>query len=106
FPSLLSQFLSHSPRPPPFASGHFYHVRAGHGRWRTVVNAGQHCWKACWGNPTGWSMPVEVVGDEPPRDSCIYRLLHTRVGPKLGAYTTIPGSHPRNGGPSTSQSAP
>jgi hypothetical protein len=50
-PGLLSQFLSHSPltatvhrRPPG-------RVRAGHGRWRTLVNAGQHCWKACWGQP-------------------------------------------------------
>src|SRR5438876_4834916 len=26
-------------------------VSPGRGRWRTPVNAGQHCWKACWGQP-------------------------------------------------------
>ncbi len=25
--------------------------RAAHGRWRPLGNAGQHCWKACWGQP-------------------------------------------------------
>ena len=46
----LSFCLVH-PSPGPFTSDRTSHVRAGHGRWRTVVNAGQHCWKACWGQP-------------------------------------------------------
>jgi hypothetical protein len=46
----LSFCLIH-PSPGPFTSDRPRHVRAGHGRWRTVVNAGQHCWKACWGQP-------------------------------------------------------
>ena len=50
-PGLLSQFLSHSPRPGLFTDVHPDRVRAVRGRWRTVVNAGQHRWKACWGQP-------------------------------------------------------
>ena len=46
----LSFCLIH-PRPGPFTSDRPSHVQAGHGRWRTSVNAGQHCWKACWGQP-------------------------------------------------------
>jgi hypothetical protein len=46
----LSFGLIH-PRPAPFTGGHPDRVRAGHGRWRTPVNAGVHCWKACWGQP-------------------------------------------------------
>src|SRR6266487_1453364 len=34
------------PRPAPFSGGHPDRVRAGRGRWRTVVDARQHCWKA------------------------------------------------------------
>jgi hypothetical protein len=34
--------------PAPFTGGRPGRVRAGHGRWRTPVNASQHCWKACW----------------------------------------------------------
>jgi hypothetical protein len=37
------------PRPAPFTRDRPGRVRAGRGRWRTVVNASQHCWKACWG---------------------------------------------------------
>ena len=40
-------FVLH-PRSPPFISGHPGRVWAVHGRWRTPVNVGQHCWKACW----------------------------------------------------------
>jgi len=47
----LSLCLIHL-RPPPFTGGRPGCVRAGHGRWRTQVNAGQHCWKACWGQPS------------------------------------------------------
>ena len=38
-------------RPASFTSDRPRHVRAGHGQWRPLVNAGQHCWKACWGQP-------------------------------------------------------
>ena len=46
-----SQMWSHSPgfagvRPDPSLT-----VSPAHGRWRTPVNAGQHCWKACSGQP-------------------------------------------------------
>ena len=43
----LSSCLIHR-RPAPFISGHPGRIRAGRARWRTVVNAGAHCWKACW----------------------------------------------------------
>src|SRR6188472_1011736 len=46
----LSFGLIH-PRPPPFTDVHSDRVRAVGGRWWTPVNAGQHCWKACWGQP-------------------------------------------------------
>ncbi len=39
------------PRPAPFTGGRPELVRAGHGRWRPLVNSGQQCWKACWGQP-------------------------------------------------------
>ena len=45
-PKLDTGLLIH-PRPAPFTGGHPDRVRAGRGRWRTPVNAGQHCWKAC-----------------------------------------------------------
>ena len=38
-------------RPAPFTIGRPDRVRSGRGRWRAPVNAGQHCWKACWGQP-------------------------------------------------------
>jgi len=46
-----AQMWSHSPgfgggRQDPSVT-----VSPGHGRRRTPVNAGQHCWKACWGQP-------------------------------------------------------
>ena len=48
--SCLSFCLIHS-RPGPFTSVRSDGVRAVRGRWRTPVNVGQHCWKACWGQP-------------------------------------------------------
>ena len=36
---------------PAFTGVRLGHVLAAHGRWRTRVNAGQRCWKACWGQP-------------------------------------------------------
>src|SRR5215467_14347272 len=63
--SVLGSFI---PRPGPFTGGHPDRVCAVRGWWRTLVNAGQHCWKACWresayglrssggigGRPYGW----------------------------------------------------
>ena len=49
--AVVSVLVSIHRRPAPFTGGHPDRVRAGHGRWRTPVNAGQHCWKACWGRP-------------------------------------------------------
>ena len=46
----LSFGLIH-PHTGPFTGGHPDRVRAARGRWRTPVNAMQHCWKACWGQP-------------------------------------------------------
>jgi len=43
----LSCGLIHQ-RPRPFADDHPARVHARRERWRTSVNAGQHCWKACW----------------------------------------------------------
>jgi hypothetical protein len=43
----LSSGLIH-PRSGPFTTGHARHISVGRERWRPVVNAGQHCWKACW----------------------------------------------------------
>jgi len=45
--SCLSSCLIH-PRPGPFTRVRSDGVCAVRGRWRTPVNAGQHCWKACW----------------------------------------------------------
>ena len=52
--SLWSQFWSHSP---PFTTVHGRPrppVRAGHGRWRTVVNGGAQYSKACEGATLPW----------------------------------------------------
>ena len=48
--SCLSFCLIHL-RPAPFTRDRPSRVRAGHGRRWTSVNGGQHCWKACWGQP-------------------------------------------------------
>ncbi len=48
-PSLISSLIH--PRPAPFTDGRVWRIRAGRGRRRPSVNAGQHCWKACWGQP-------------------------------------------------------
>ena len=53
----LSFGLIH-PSPSPFTGGHPDRVRAARGRWRTPVNAMQHCWKACWGQPLAGSNPA------------------------------------------------
>jgi hypothetical protein len=46
-----SQMWSHSPGFAGVRQDPSVTVSPGHGRWRTPVNAGQHCWKACWGQP-------------------------------------------------------
>jgi hypothetical protein len=49
--TVVSVLVSIHLRPAPFTDGHQGRVRARRGRWRTPVNTGQHCWKACWGQP-------------------------------------------------------
>jgi hypothetical protein len=46
----LSFGLIH-PCPEPFTDVHPDRVCAVRERWRPPVNVGQHCWKACWGQP-------------------------------------------------------
>ena len=46
-----SQIWSHSPGFAGVRRDPSVTVSPGHGRRRTPVNAGQHCWKACWGQP-------------------------------------------------------
>jgi hypothetical protein len=46
----LSSGLNSSPSA-AVAGGHRDRVCAVRERWRTPVNARQHCWKACWGQP-------------------------------------------------------
>ena len=50
-PGPLSQFLSHSPPSGAVRRCSPDRVCAVRGRWRTPAIAGQHCWKACWGQP-------------------------------------------------------
>jgi hypothetical protein len=52
----LSFCLIH-PRPGPFTEVHPDRICAVGERWRTPVNAGQHCWKACWVQALGGSNP-------------------------------------------------
>ena len=47
------QFWSHSPRSAAVHRRLRVRVRARHGRWRTLVNAGQHFGKRVGGNPSG-----------------------------------------------------
>jgi hypothetical protein len=52
-------------RPAPFTGGRRGGVRAGHGLWRTVVSAGQHYWKACWGQPLASSnLASSAISDQ------------------------------------------
>ena len=54
----VSVSVSFAPRPGPFTSGRPGHVRAGHGRWRTLVNAGER-----------WPALLESVLGQPLRSS-------------------------------------
>jgi hypothetical protein len=49
--TVVSVLVSIRPRPAPFTGGHPDRACAVRGRWRPPVNAGVHCWKACWGQP-------------------------------------------------------
>ena len=46
-----AQMWSHSPGFVGVRQGPSVTASPGHGRSRTPVNASQHCWKACWGQP-------------------------------------------------------
>jgi hypothetical protein len=48
---LASVLVSIHPRLASFTNVHADRVCAVRGRGRTPVNTGQHCWKACWGQP-------------------------------------------------------
>jgi len=88
----LSFCLIH-PRPGPFTDFHPVRVCAVRERWRTPVNAMQHCWKACWGQPLRSSnllssatpdQPIHPAGHGHVRlCSLICSLIHsTHIGPK------------------------
>jgi hypothetical protein len=97
----LSFCLIH-PRPGPFTDVHPDRVCAVRGRWRTPVNAGQHCWKACWGQPLASSnllssatsdQAIHQAGHGPLRlRSLICSLIHsTHIGikrPKTQAHAS------------------
>jgi hypothetical protein len=68
YTAVVSVLVSIHPRPAPFTGGHPDEVRAGREPWRTLVNAGVHCWKACWCRPG--SPPVE-----PPRRALLLRPI-------------------------------
>ena len=81
------------PRSGPFTGGRADGVCAVRGRWRTPVNAGQHCWKACWGQPLRSSnllssatsdQAIHQAGYGPVRlRSLICSLIHsTYIGTK------------------------
>jgi hypothetical protein len=104
----LKSGLTH-PDPPPFTSGHAVCIRAVRGRWRTLVNAGHHCWKACWGQPLASSNLAssanadlrrrDILGPQPCRPR--HRLVSFLVSGRLcwasaGAHRRTP---PAAGGP-------
>ena len=63
--SCLSFCLIH-PRPGPFTSVRSDRVCAVRGPWRTPVNAGQHCWKACWLNPRKLKSCISALSSPSP----------------------------------------
>ena len=72
--SCLSFCLIH-PRPGPFTSVRSDSVCAVRGRWRTPVNAGQHCWKACWVQALAGSNPASSA-----TLTCANALCRRRAG--------------------------
>jgi len=90
-PSFLSQFLSHL-RPSPFTSDRPSHVPAGHGWWRTSVNAGQHCWKACDADTVRRAAP-----DTPPIMVCrnSFPLVSGVQSSPLRSRCSFRGDRPR-----------
>ena len=97
-----SQMWSHSPEFAGVRQDPSVTVSAGRGRWRTPVNAGQHCWKACWGQPLASSnlassatsdQAIHQAGHGPVRlRSLICSLIHsTHIGvkrPKMQAHAS------------------
>jgi len=75
----VAAFCLIHPRPGPFTSGRHGRVRAGRGRRRTPVNAGQHCWKACW---------VQALSGSNPASSAV--LICANAGALPTGLTSIP----------------
>jgi hypothetical protein len=74
----LSLWLIH-PRPEPFTGVHRLPARAGHGRWRTVVNAGAQYSKACEGATPPWVQippPPPLTCDDASPDGMLDRGGH------------------------------
>jgi hypothetical protein len=104
--SCLSFCLIHL-RPAPFTRDRPSRVRAGHGRRWTSVNGGQHCWKACWGNPSR----VRISHPPPPltrqyirpviRFGCSCEAAQSRFQSHSLSYTGINRSIPLILGPSS-----
>jgi hypothetical protein len=91
----LSSCLIH-PHPRPFTSGHPGRVRAGHGRWRTSVNAGQHWWKACWGQPLASSnlaSSATLTCNDALGSCCALRYIPTHVSHFLSQLSPGHMSH-------------
>jgi len=67
--SCLSLCLIHG-CPRMFTGDRTEYVRPGSGRWRTMANGDQQCWKACWGQPLASSNPASSAtlscGDAKP----------------------------------------
>jgi len=67
--SCLSFCLIHG-CPRMFTGDRTEYVRPGSGRWRSMANGDQQCWKACWGQPLASSNPASSAtlscGDAKP----------------------------------------
>src|SRR5215472_4929401 len=70
--SAWSQMWSHSPGFAGVRQDPSVTVSPGRGRWRTPVNAGQHCWKACWGQPLASSN----LASSATSDQAIHQVGH------------------------------
>src|SRR5215470_11802 len=88
----LSFGLIH-PHPGPFTDVHADRVRAARGRWRTPVNAMQHCWKACWGQPLRSSnlLSSATLTCDDTLESCSRAAIHRqRVSHFLSQFESWP----------------